>query len=310
MTVRYAVLMKIHFWDDFAQRRLQHLISKVSSGDVYVFVDETKGAVNGITHERTIRATEDSMAKLGVLLHPPGKIFWYNVDYPLYYFYLQNNFYDYYLMCEYDVVLNIDIDDFVSRAEKHRVDYVGFRLTEPTWPLHSCEGVYPDYFELHQSLNCVSLYSRRSVEFLLDRRRLLTRSYRAGEIMNWPNNEAFIPTEMKNNGFVVRELGDFGKTERYNWWPPSHEKDLPLLREQTFLHPVLDERRYAASCMQQSDLRTYFLPSSRLRRLLSRCSPFSSIPVFAAELARRMTPSLILELVRHGRRIAVGRQQR
>ena len=35
--VRYAVLMKVHYWDDFTERRLWHLIRKVVIGDV-IFV--------------------------------------------------------------------------------------------------------------------------------------------------------------------------------------------------------------------------------------------------------------------------------
>src|ERR1039457_2209413 len=93
----------------------------------------------------------------------------YNVDYPLYYFYLQNKSYDYYLMCEHDAVLNIDIDEFVRIAERDRVDYVGFPLAQSSWTLRTCDGVYPKSFTLYNWLNCISLHSRRSVEFLLER---------------------------------------------------------------------------------------------------------------------------------------------
>lgn len=312
MTARYAVLMKVHYWDEFAERRLRHLLSKVGTGDVYIFVDETNGPVGQVTHDRIIRATERDMEKLGLPVYLPGYVFWYNTDYPLYYFYLKNNFYDYYLMCEHDAVVNIDVDEFVQTAERERVDYVGFPLAKTHWPLGTCDGVYPESFTLHQWLSCISLYSRRSIEFLLDRRRILARRYESGEIANWPNNEAFIPTEMHNNGFVVRKLGDFGKVDRYDWWPPSHENDLPLLQEQGFLHPVLDERRYVPSCMRHSVLWGYFWPNTQLRRLLSRSSQFSSLPAFLAELdervrqqVRRASPPFLLEFIRRFRRVSV-----
>jgi len=314
MTARYAVLLKVHYWDDFAERRLRHLLGKVRSGDVYVFVDETYRSVPQFAYERVVRATERDMEKLGMVLHPPGYIFWYNTDYPLYYFYLKNSSYDYYLMCEHDAVVNIDVDEFVQAAERDRVDYVGFPLAKTHWPLQTCEGVYPESFTLYQWLSCISLYSRRSVEFLLDRRQTLARRYKAGLITNWPNNEAFIPTEMHNNGFVVRKLGDFGKVDRYDWWPPSHENDLPLLQEQAFLHPVLDESRYVTSCMRHSILWGYFWPGTQLRRLLSRSSRFCSLPAFLMEadertrrLMRRTLPPSLLQFIRRSRR-AVARQ--
>src|ERR1700722_10240466 len=113
MTIRYAVLLKVHYWDAFADRRLKHLLSKVGAGHVYLFVDETHGPVPHIPYDKVIRVTESDMAELDVALIPPGKVFWYSVDYPLYYFYLLNSSYDYYLMLEHDAVCNIDIDDFV-----------------------------------------------------------------------------------------------------------------------------------------------------------------------------------------------------
>jgi hypothetical protein len=308
MTVRYAVLWKIHYWDDFAERRFRYLLSKVGTGDVHVFVDETHGPVGPIAHEHVIRATESDMAKLDVVLEPPGKVFWYNVDYPLYFFYLQNRSYDYYLVCEHDAVLNIDVDEFVRVADRDRVDYVGFPSAPSGWPLQTGEGVYPKSVKLYQWLSCISLHSKRSVEFLLKRRQILTRHYTAGEIANWPNNEVFIPTEMQNNGFVVRELGDFGKVDKYDWWPPSLEDDLPLLKEQAFLHPVLDERRYLASCMRYSNLWSYLLPGSQIRRLLDRWSTLSLTPALLKELTRQVilqvSPAFLLDLIPRARNAA------
>jgi hypothetical protein len=293
MTVRYAVLLKVHYWDDFVERGFRHLLRQVSTGDIYIFVDETHGPVGQIPHNRVIRATEHDLEKLEVSLDPPGKVFWFNADYPLYYLYLQNNSYDYYVMCEYDTIFNIEIDDFVATAAADHVDYVGFPFTEKfgSWDWsQTCEGVYPADFRLYNWLNAISLHSKRSVEFLLERRQTLTYSYKAGAIANWPYSEAFIPTEMKNNDFIVRSLADFGKVEKYNWWPPTHERDLPLLQNQGFLHPVLNEPKYTASCLRFGSLRSYFLPNGQLRRLLSRStrSQLALLPAFLSEVIRRV----------------------
>ncbi len=301
MTVRYAVLLKVHYWNDFAERRLRHLLGKVGAGDVHIFVDETNGSVGNIAHDHVIRATENDMAELDVPLYPTGTLFWYNVDYPLYYFYLRNRSYDYYLVCEHDAVLNIDVDEFVRIADRDGVDYVGFPSGETGWSLHTAEGAYPDSFMLYQWLNCISLHSRRAVEFLLERRQVLARQYATGQIPYWPNNEVFLPTEMHNNRFVVRKLGDFGRVDKYEWWPPSLESDLPLMKDQAFLHPVLDEPRYLASCMRYSNLWTYFVPNSQLRRLLERWSPFSLMPALlkglTRQVVRQITPTFLLDLM-------------
>src|SRR5579872_275671 len=144
MTVRYAVLLKVHYWDAFVERGFRNLLRKVSTGDVYVFVDETHGPVGPIPYERVIRVTERDLEKLEILLDPPGKVFWFNADYPLYYLYSQDASYDYYLMCEYDTIFNLAIDDFVAAAAADSTDYVGFPLTDTfgNWPWSkTCEGV-------------------------------------------------------------------------------------------------------------------------------------------------------------------------
>jgi hypothetical protein len=304
MSTSYAVLMKVHYWDAFVERRLQHLMNRVAAGDIFVFVDETHGAVGQIAYRNVIRATENDMARLDVLLHPQGSLFWYNVDYPLYYFYLMNNKYDYYLMCEHDAVLNVDIDNFVGDACNGGIDYVAFPFSQSfsSWPWrYTCDGVYPAAFKLCNWLNSISLHSRASVEFLLKRRQVLARRYRAGEIVHWPFSEAFIPTEMLNNGFVVRHLGEFGKAAAYNWWPPHHENDLPSLRDQGFVHPVLDERRYVRSCLWRCGLRSFFSPGGQLRRLLKRSSEFSSKPTLINEFV--LFTVMMRRLWRRGRRL-------
>ena len=71
-------------------------------------------------------------------------------------------------MCEHDAVFNIDVDEFVRTAASTRVDYVGFPLTADRYWSETCDGVYPESQALHKRLNCISLHSRRSIEFLLD----------------------------------------------------------------------------------------------------------------------------------------------
>ncbi|QIP05537.1 hypothetical protein [Bradyrhizobium symbiodeficiens] len=303
MPPRYAVLLKVHYWNAFAERRLRHLLDKTNTGDVYIFVDETNGPVGQIPYERVIRATETDMAELDVVIEPAGNIFWYNVDYPLYYFFRRHQSYDYYLMCEHDAVPNVDIDAFVRSSHADNVDYVGLPCKEIGWPVQTGEGAYPDSFVLHQWLNCLSLHSNRSVAFLLERRQILARRFASHEISIWPNNEVFIATEMFNNGFNVRTLADFGGVEQYTWWPPTLEDDLSTLHNQAFIHPVLEERKYIISCLRFSDLLNYrsYVRDGRLRELLGRWSLIQLTPVFLKELARqivrRVTPTFLLKML-------------
>jgi hypothetical protein len=216
-------------------------------------------------------------------------VFWYNVDYPLYLFHQSHDSYDYYVMCEYDAVINVEVDALVSRATAERVDYVAHPMPSDfsKWFWHStCDGVYSPTTRMAHWLCCITLHSRQAVEFLLHRRHELSRRFLAKEIAQWPFCEAFIPIEMLNNDFVVRALSDFGGTERYRWWPPHHENDLPSLGDGNFVHPVLDERRYAESCIRQRGASAYFSGDGVLRSLLSRCSPHTFLPALREDLER------------------------
>jgi hypothetical protein len=110
-TPRYAVLFKAYFMDDFIQRRLAHIVAAASSGDVYLMMDETKGSVGPIDYDRVIRYREADLIELGFPAITQGSLFWYNADYPLYYFQHLHPDYDTVIMVEYDAVPSVDLDD-------------------------------------------------------------------------------------------------------------------------------------------------------------------------------------------------------
>ena len=61
-------------------------------------------------------------------------------------------------------------------------------------------------------------------------------------------------------------LADFGDVSHYDWFPPTMEEDLQPANRDTFIHPVLDRRRYVTSMLQNRGS----LPPGELDRALSR----------------------------------------
>jgi hypothetical protein len=61
-------------------------------------------------------------------------------------------------------------------------------------------------------------------------------------------------------------LADFGDVSNYEWFPPMLEEDLTPGDGDTFLHPVLDRRRYVSSMLNNRGA----LPPGELDRALSR----------------------------------------
>ena len=273
MALNYAVIFRTHFWDEFAQRQFDRLLSQVGAGHVYVLVDETNGKVEGINHDRVVRITEQDMLGMGLPRAGTGNLLWYNGDYPLYYFLQRHGSYDYYLQLEYDVVLNTDADGLVSRMADDAADFVGLTKGEPVqeWAwLSTCEGIY-DLAEIRYKLICLSLFSRRALAALMARRLAMAAQLQSGVIETWPFCEGFIATEMGRNGFVSVELSQYADTGAYDSWPPYVESDLPIMADSPVIHPVLDQARYISSLLKYKvGLIGYMDVNSLLHRKLRR----------------------------------------
>lgn len=269
----YAVIFRTHFWDEFAQRQFDRLLSQVGEGHVFVLVDETNGRVEGIKHDRVVRLTEQDVLNMGLPRAGTGNLLWFNGDYPLYYFMQQHGSYEYYLQLEYDVVLNTGVDRLVSRAATDGVDFVGLTKGEPVheWAwLSTCQGVY-DAEDIQYKLICLSLFSHRALQSLAARRLAMAEQLRQSAIGTWPFCEGFIATEMGRNGFVSVELSHYVNTDAYDSWPPFVESDLPIMADSPVIHPVLDQERYISSLLKYKvGLIGYMDVNSLLHRKLRR----------------------------------------
>jgi hypothetical protein len=296
---RYAVLFRTHVWDAFVARQYDRLKLRVGRGDLYVLLDATSGAVvpDGLP---VVSHTNATIEALGLAPAGGGNMLWYNGDYPLYFFHAQHPEYDYYLMTEYDVSMNIDLDALIDRASQAGVDLVSLTKGEPVsdWPhAASCRDVYPPNV-VQKRLICLAVFSNAAVVHLFERRRILSGEIRAEAIRHWPFCESFIPTELAVSGFRLMELSDLGTTGRYDWWPPVLEDDLPDLAEQDFIHPVLDRARYVDSALRIWHVPELFDGRSDLRQRLSRV-PFRFYgPRLARVLRARLARALRRQLAR------------
>ena len=285
---RYVVLFRTHIWDAFVARQYERLKQRIGRGDLYILLDETNGPV-ATGQPAVVSHTNASIEALGLAPAGGGNMLWYNGDYPLYYFYQQHPDYDYYVMTEYDVCVNTDFDSIIDGAMNAGAGLVALAKGEPvaTWPhAESCQAIYPPEV-VEKRLICLTALSRDAVRGLFDKRLALSAEIRAGVIRRWPFCEGFIPTELAVSGFRLLELSDFGTTDRYDWWPPVLEDDLPNLTEQTFIHPVLDRARYVDATLRIWKFPELFDPGSGLRGRLSRVPIRSyALPLVRMLLAR------------------------
>jgi hypothetical protein len=244
----FAVLFRCHYWDGFTQRQLERIKRRIRSGELFVVVDETKGSVSGIGHpeDRIVRITQAVAQAIGLEHSGETPAFWYSNDYPLHIVTRKHPTFQYYVTLEYDVTLNVDLDDLVWRLHRSGTDFVGEPIRTPLmqWPWRSsCEGWY-DTDQIQHWLACVAIFSNRAAHYLYERRVAAGLRLRSGAVTSLPICEAVIPTELRLAGLRLRRLRDLGSTACYGTFPPRPEESLPDLAGEAFVHPVLDMRRF------------------------------------------------------------------
>lgn len=290
--MRYALGFKTHVWDGFIARQFGRFRQAVGSGDLFVIADETNGPLTIDDGTNVLRTTNTSLIGMGFAnAFGKGGLIWWNTDYPNYVLYEHDPTYDYYIFVEYDTCINMPVDALIAEVAARGVDYVGLpnRQDLGKWywtPFHEKAYARDD---IRGGLNCIAIFSNRAMRLLLDRRRDMARQYEAGTLRFWPGNEVFIPTEIGLAGLKAASIEEFGDASQYEWHPPHLEDDLDTLQHRTFLHPVLDRRRYIQSVLKfEFDLSSYFASSSKLRRQLSRFPPGDYVPLMPGAFRRQI----------------------
>ncbi len=295
-TPRYAVIFKIHFWDDFAARQFARLRRVAGTDDVFVLVDETKTAIPDIPHDRVIRMTEQTAQDEGFLLHPKGNAFWYNTDYQLYHFIDQFPDYAYIVTVEYDVVVNADIAAMVRQMAARKLDFIGepVKIEPERWAWRpQTAPYYPADLEFTGRLVCFAAFSRGFALQLQAGRRVQTKRYLAGE-MNvpdaatpWPNNEGFIGAEIQRLGAPAASLAEFGDVSCYNWSPPRPEAALPACPAGGFIHPLLDMQRFLQAIPRlRLNIADIFNETTALGGIARNCPPEELLPALLTQIIR------------------------
>jgi hypothetical protein len=262
---RYAVLFKAFTTDDFVKRRLEHVVASAPSGDVYLMIDETHKPGGRVDFDRVIRYQEADLVRLGFPHICEGSLFWYNADYPLYYFRHLRPEYDVIVSVEYDAVPNVDLDEVVDRFRAENLDLVGRTIANKTTDTYWWTNTMLHFYSLDQVRPyqiCATIMSARAIDHLGATRK---RHGASGvtDVQKWPIGETFVGTELAAAGFRMADLSDFGKLTRYDWWPPIHERELKRCADEVFVHPVLSGRLYVKSLFK-STFRSGMIVSAKL----------------------------------------------
>jgi len=305
LPVTFVVLFKTHFWDDFVDRQLERVRSRLGNGELFVVIDDSHMPVENVPNGNQIRISSDDFSKFNLAkITTHGSIIWYNIDYPNYIAFAQLPRFDYYISIEYDVVANIDLEKLVNQLSLNQIDYLGLPIKKPAteWPWYE---MHKDIYgpEMLVSLSCFSVFSNRAMKMLFARRQEMSEDFLHGKIPFWPNNEAFIPNEILRSGMSRDSICNYGSTEHYDWWPPTDEVRSTISQDGAFIHPVLHGRRYTTSVLyHEPSLLQVFISGSGINERLKNLSTRQRIFLVAFEIRRRTVGRLYRALEQIGLR--------
>lgn len=286
----YAVVFKIHFWDDFVARQLNRLMRRAGNGQIFIIVDETRGRVDGIEFDHVIRMTEFTLECEGYLRYPKDSTFWYNTDYQIYHFFDHNPQFDYLFICEYDCLINFEIGELISAMARQGLEFVGEKIRTPPQHWYWTRYAQPYYqpgMLFSGRLVCCAAFSQNFARQLQAARRDHTQRVLAGTMdfppddILWPNNEAFIGAEIERLSVASAELSAFFDTSKYDWGPPHPEFALSYFSHLEIIHPLLSQQHYfrgiAKSGWQPTDI---FNEKSLLHIDMEQFDPASVVAMF------------------------------
>ena len=238
----YAVLFRAHFWNDFVQRQLDRLTSKVTTGDVFVLVLDEGVDRALIQHDKDkiLLIADEARTSLGLEGHCSLPIDWYHRDYALHVFFKLYPQYEYYVSSEYDAAIGRDLDQMIAEFSENSIDFSALPNEEAIedWPwTRTCEGSY-DRLSLKNWWLNIFIISNAGERVLFEARLAEVRQFKDGMISEMPFSEAAVPTILSLNGRSLVPLSLFGTTDSFGWDRWVSEEQLTDMGEDAFVHPV------------------------------------------------------------------------
>jgi GR25 family glycosyltransferase involved in LPS biosynthesis len=308
VSIPYAVIFRVHFWDEFVAAQFRRLQARAGTDDLFVVVDETRGPVAGISHDKVLRITEDISESEGFYQFPKGNSFWHNTDYTVYHFIGKYPGFKYIVACEYDVAVNVDIFPIVQAMQAEGLDFVGEHIRTPiehwTWK-DRAQPYYGDALQFTGRLCCIAIFSWEFAIILQLERKDHWRRLRNGDVvfpdgkMTWPSNEAFIGAEIERLSISEKPFAAFANMSNYDWWPPYHPDHVDQTKGDTIFHPVLKGERLVKSLLKYDKIlpfESWLEPKSKLRNMLNCEPPSIVVPALLAAMVKEKKVNAIAAL--------------
>lgn len=273
--MRYVAAFRAYEWDPGIAQLAERFFRNTPGARHVVLLDETYGPIDIGPYEK-IGHTEATQ-HLGLPVHPPGKSLWFNCDYGIYILADALPDYDYYVLSESDLAVNLDLTPMLERVHAQGIDFVAHRI-EPAGP----DWIWQPraarlYAESWKALLFFMVVSARAAAALFAGRVELGQRLKDDLAEKWPFCETFVPSLLKQHpGLRLAEVGDYAAVPDLNFRPRLSLNDPRANAAGTLAHSVLDGGRFIRTLLRDHPPRSYFTPGSVLWTAL-RHEPFEAV---------------------------------
>lgn len=304
--MRCVAAFRTYSWDDDVAELARRFFAASPGTRHVVLADETRGKLPVLGYE-VISYTEDTSA-LGLPAEPAGISLWFNVDYTLYALRRALPDYDYYLVSESDVAVNLPLAPMLAAAGEFDHLAHDTKPAAPDWYWrYTADGVFP---QLWQTLLFFTLSSGKVLDLLLAERQRLARAFAAGSIKNWPFCEVFVASVLAQAGLRVAEAGRFADARHLNYRPRVEISDPKASAPGTLVHSVVGRETYLRDICKEFGPQAWFDPASPLGVMLARyrLADYAQPLIAAFEAAGEHSglQAFLAELARHGMGVKQG----
>ena len=268
MQLSYAAIFRTHVWDDGVRDMAERARACCASGKFVVATDETKGPLPVETFDTLPHS--DDFSEYGLPNIPVDKVLWWNADYVLYAARRALPDHDYYIMLEYDVHLNCDLDRIISQCYQNKVDFVAHGIRRMWLHEHwSSESASEMGDELWWAFIPLVIVSARAIDEMLQIRQHLAAKLAAGQISHWPYCEPFLPTAVAQRPELTSwRLDRLVDSTLLAWRPFISTRDPRLSKAEIVAHPVLSGQRLIKTFIAEPPSGSYYMTDGRLREEL------------------------------------------
>lgn len=291
----YVAAFRCYAWDDDIAELARRFFAACPSARHVALVDETNGPI-AIPEYEKISHTEDTSC-FGLPNVPRGQSLWFNGDYGIYFLKQALPGFDYYLLSESDLAVNICCEPLIEQAAGRGVDLIAHRIEKagPDWWWY--QGALEVFPEPWRAFLFFMVLSGRAIDILLAQRQQLAARFAAGEFGAWPICESFVATVLASvPGVRFAEVSEFAAVENLNFRPRIPLRDARANQPGSLVHPVLGSKRLIASLLSEHNPRDFFERDSVLFAEL-RGEPFAAIAPLLREALIRSREHAALHLL-------------